>query len=80
MTKLLDRQLPEILGQYEDKINTFQNDLKNNAQVFANSIDHKLSTMTQKIQEPLLTLLIKVVQKKFDEKENELIKRALNIS
>jgi len=80
VTKLFDRQLPEILGEYEERINTFQNDLKNNAQTFANTIDHKLSTTTKKIQEPLLTLLIKAVQKTLDEKENELIQRALNVS
>ena len=77
--KKIDRQIPEILQEYENAINDFKMELINNTYDFANTLDKKVSTITTKIQEPLLMLLLKAVHNKLDEKDNEYIGKMLKI-
>lgn len=79
MTKNVKRQIPSIMYKYESSITSFQKNLEKDAQEFATKLDFKLSRTTEKIQKPLLTLLLKSIKGTLDDEDNKYIKKMLEV-
>jgi len=79
ITKKVKRQIPNIVNKYDKNISLILNQLNKDSQTFATSLDHKLANITEKIQKPMLVLLLKAVQNKLDTKDDKFIKKMLEI-
>jgi len=79
VTNKVKRQLPRMLNKYDNDIALFEENLKNNATEYANKLDNKLSKTTEKIQEPLLTLLLKELKGTLEKEDNIYIEKMLKL-
>lgn len=79
ITKKVKRQIPEILDKYENSISLAFENLREDSRIFSNKLDFNLAKTTEKIQEPLLVLLLKSIKGTLDNEDNKYIKKMLEI-
>jgi len=79
VTKKINREVPKMLHRYENSINGFRHNLDKSSQGFANTLDKKISFTTQKIQAPLLSLLLKAVKGELGDKDQVYVDKMLEI-